>query len=491
MSIARDLSGLLESECTIERLTVEGDRAVASVSHEGFVQRWFLVKTEAGWRFGDYEESDVGLRLSDILGAGGKAFDKLTDAIDAYRDCEWSDAIEALPSCGRLAPVLHPVWFAVYADALSELEYGRAALVVAADVKAEIPGVHTTRARAYNTIGEPERALACARKAIAIVGNQTEACYEAGRALLALGRAKEAEAMHLAGLAAYPWNGENVLGLFRALPRERKKVAAPHLLAIPSWFGWIAQELVDAEDWDALAAALEAYRGAKPGDPEVREFTIELRIGREEYAEAAGDILGFLPGVEDADDRKRWAEKYLDAMHSACEPLLGYERLSARDRDLAWSSLAASLADTGEVDDLRKLLALRRTLPEPGAAMAIWEVELAWIANRFEEVDLLVQEKARAIRASGDYEAGRAFRRQIRSLLRLKKLAEALEKAKALDDELYLCMAHAALGETKEAIAAFEEGVRWGHDPADFFKDDDAGPLLRDKAYDALRKKYR
>ena len=60
----------------------------------------------------------------------------------------------------------------------------------------------------------------------------------------------------------------------------------------------------------------------------------------------------------------------------------------------------------------------------------------------------------------------------------------------ALPFALHLCMAHAALGQTDEAIAAFEEGVRRGREPADFFADDDAGPLLRDEAYDALRRKY-
>ena len=235
------------------------------------------------------------------------------------------------------------------------------------------------------------------------------------------------------------------------------------------------------------SAALEALSSA---DEEVRRLGVELRIGRGEYAEAAGDILGFLAGVEDADERKEWAGTYLRAMHLASEPLLGYERLSPPDRDIAWSGLAASLADGRGVDGLRKLVAIRRDLAEPGAALAIWEVELAWMTRRFEDVDRLVKEKARVIRASGDDEAVRPFHRQIRSLLRLKRPTDALEPAMALDDTLYLCMVYAALGQTIEAVAQFERGVYWGREPADFFKDEDAGPLLREEAYDALRKKY-
>jgi hypothetical protein len=234
---------------------------------------------------------------------------------------------------------------------------------------------------------------------------------------------------------------------------------------------------------------LDAMRKKDPEEPQLATYEARLLLGRREYRQAAEKILAFLPGQTE-EGRRRWAESYLYAMLQLNEPFQGYEKLTAGDRNLAWSGFAARLADAERFDDLEKLLAKRKALEDPGAALPIWEIELLWGKKQYEDVAARVQRSSGALRRIDDRASWRPFDRDLRSLLHLKRTSDLVARAEERKSSFWLFMAYAAAGETQKAVAAFEAAMEKGYDRERFYADADVGPLLLKGPFEALRKKY-
>jgi hypothetical protein len=494
--IASSLGGILQSPCTLRKIRFEKDRrrAVAVVDHGNWVQRWFLVRGEDRWRYYDFEFVDWGLRFSD----GQNLPKPLQEAFNQYDGEEYRTAIRLLRKIEvqGLPETVQAFRHYLLARALWNVDDNEDALGACSEVaklKVDLPGVHLLRAKAAYDAGEYDQAEPAARAYLAAFGEDAEGYYALGQALRKLDRRQEAVEAHLQGLKADDGSGGNVMGLLLALPDGRKKEAVPHfhkLYATAEWFDWIAYGLNESEDWAALATLLDAVREKHADHPQFAPNEARLALGRKRYREAAERILALLPSRTD-EDRGGWARSYLGAMVQLNEPFQGYERLNGEERDLAWPWLAGSFADAKRFDDLEKLLGLRRKLDEPGATLPVWEIELLWGRKKYEEVAARVHESSDDLQRIEADAAWRPFDRDLRSLLRLKRIDDLLARLKERENPpFYLFMAYAAAGETQEAVEAFEAAIEKGAKPAKFYADPDAGPLLRSEAFQALREKY-
>lgn len=493
--IASYLGRLLRTPCTVRkiRFTADRQRATAIVDHGGYVQRWFLVRGRDRWRYYDFEMLDWGLRFSD----GENLPQGIQEGFNWYQGEKYRKAIRLLRKfdASDEPKTVRAFRLFLIAESLYRLDDNDEALEACAAVdklEVDLPGLHLLRARAAHDAGKYDQAEPAARKYLDAVGDDTEGYYALGRALRELKREKGAIEAHLAGIKVDVNDGTNVAGLLRALPDDRKQEAVAHfdkLNAPAEWFRWIAWVLSDDEDWAALAVLLEAMRKKDPEEPQLATYEARLAMGRKDYRKATGLILALLPSQME-EDRRDWAESYLYAMLQLNEPFQGYEKLTAGDRDLAWSGFAGRLADADRWDDLERLLAKRKALENPGPALPIWEIELLWGRKQYAEVVARVHESSPVLRELEDRAAWRPFEREVRSLLRLKKTQELLARARERKNPFWLFMAHAAAGETKEAVAAFEQAMSDGVEPARFYEDPDMGPLLLSGAFEALRKKY-
>ena len=493
--IASYLGSLMRTPGTVRSIQFAADRqrAIAIVDHGGYVQRWFLIRGPDRWRYFDFEMLDDSLLFSD----GENLPPGLREAFNQYQGEELRKAIRLLRAfrAQDLPKTVQAFRLCLLARALYRLDKNEDALAACAKIDklgVDLPGMHLLRAKAANDAGKYEQAEPAARAYLAAVGGDTEGYYSLGRALRELDRTKEAIEAHLAGLKVDVNDGPNVAGLFRALPDDRKQEAVAHfekLNAPMQWFRWIAWTLSDDEDWPALAALVDVMRKKDAGHPDFAPYEARLVYGREQYREAAALILALLPSRTE-DDRQGWVESYLFSKLQLKEPLGGYKKLTAADRDLAWSWFAGALVDADRFDSLEKLLANRRQLDEPGAALPIWEIELLWGRKKYAEVAARVHKSSASLREIEDRAAWRPFDRDLRSLLRLKKIPDLLARAQERKNPFHLFLAYAAAGETEKATEAFEEAMKKGRDRERFYADPDAGPLLLSGAFEALRKKY-
>jgi hypothetical protein len=321
------------------------------------------------------------------------------------------------------------------------------------------------------------------------VGEDAEGCHQLGRSLYWLKRRPEAAAAHLRGLKADPYDGDNLLALFRALPDDGKAPAVEHFLKLEpltEWFSYLAWHLDDDEEWASLEALIEAYRKGHADDPLVAKYEAATAAGRGRHAEAAPLLLAVLPKC--GEDRANFACRYVLSMDELKKPLEGYEQLSPEDKDLAWSYLASLLAYGKDAAKLDALLAKRRDRPD--APLAIWEIELRWLRKEYAEIDALFRMHADEIRGCEDRARWRPADRRIRSFLRLGKPAEALAPAREYDDPGLLFAVYAALKRTEEASGALEGGLAGKRKYAAFEEDEDAGPLLAGEAFAGLRAEH-
>jgi tetratricopeptide (TPR) repeat protein len=133
-----------------------------------------------------------------------------------------------------------------------------------------LAGAMLARAGVCNVLGEHDRALEFAQRAEERVGPHPSAAYERTVALRALDRRDDAVKAALTGLADEPQHTPLVIELVLALPDGRKDEVGKHLLrldGVDEEVVDVAEACVDEEDWSAVAAIAEAYRGRRPDSP--------------------------------------------------------------------------------------------------------------------------------------------------------------------------------------------------------------------------------
>jgi tetratricopeptide (TPR) repeat protein len=279
-----------------------------------------------------------------------------------------------------------------------------------------------------------------------------------------------------------------VIELVLALPDGRKDEVGKHLLrldGVDEEVVDVAEACVDEEDWSAVAAIAEAYRGRRPDTPlsAFYEGRAQLARGRTEDAVASFERARDRAGTDA--ERGVYEEWFYAAGVAAGRALEQFEQ--ARDVEGAFRAIASELADTGDYATLATLVARYEKSSGGGGALHLWNAVLALRDGRSAHALALVDEHADAMREAAGQAAWRVEDVQVRALVRLGKID--LARAHAKSPVLRLLVA-AASGVPAAAIPSFGAALDEGEQLEDLYADRDLGPLLRAEAMAPLREKF-
>jgi hypothetical protein len=203
--------------------------------------RFWLCRGPTGWKIYDFEDADGGPRCTQAAAAAVAAGASTLSAPGWSASAQRFTTINAALSHGdydvaaREVLQLDGAGFPAQYEALRLVTRGmvsahvgnpQAALVFydkAEGVRSDLPGLHLLRAACFNVLGEPEKALASAKRHLDLFGEDARAYFEIGRAYERLGYPEVAEAAYQRGLNDDPGSRDNM----RALDRLREPPMPP------------------------------------------------------------------------------------------------------------------------------------------------------------------------------------------------------------------------------------------------------------------------
>ena len=311
--------------------------------------RWWLRKTDTGWKAYDYEDLDTGLRTSTTIGllvsnpaqaaSVGSFGEGIAGGAKALLEGDGKAAeaaLAAIPSSG-LPPPLDAVRCLLMGNAVrlqGRYDEAFAFFAQAEALNPDVPAVHQARAAAYNALGRHEEALASLEKYERVLGPDETLYEHRGAALLGLKRPAEAAEAYRKGLDDTPDSWANLAGLAAALPAGDKVELAQRFAKVTRHqdvFRAVAGDVISKDDADALAALVPAYRRTPAGavDPYADYYEGGEMLLRGQYEEAAriiADVRPKMPARDqplmDSELRRALLElgRYTDAYRAASSP---------------------------------------------------------------------------------------------------------------------------------------------------------------------------
>ncbi|HEY3789628.1 MAG TPA: hypothetical protein VGL71_12280 [Urbifossiella sp.] len=374
-----------------------GEAVVIAIHHEGegtdatrLKMRWWLVaQAGGGWKIYDFEDLDMGMRISVAIGsmATPETIDQLAANPDRFKaavaDLRLAmaelflrkDAEEAEKALARCRLVKLPDLLA----ALRELVEGALLLqredAVGALKRLEtsdrllpgMPVVKLLKAACFNRLERYEEALAEARGYIEELGLDPLALGQAGLALEALGRDEEARDSFRKGLDEDADDEGCLHGFRRTLPVERKSELAERVARCKKpteQFDSLLREARNDGDDAAVKALLAWLRKTTPGDPRVRTEDLRELVRAKKFPEAAAALRKYLIAAK-PDDRAVLRNAYLFAMIEAGKPVEAYTAIPDGHAVDAFRTIAFELEDSledGEEEDLSPAASQLRAL---------------------------------------------------------------------------------------------------------------------------------
>src|SRR5581483_9835401 len=121
-------------------------------------------------------------------------------------------------------------------------------------------------------------------------------------------------------------------------------------------------------------------------------------------------------------------------------------------------------------------------------------LELRWLKQDYEGALRLLTERREDVFSQPPYR-WKAKEYQVRCLVKLKRYDEAIRAAdeivkKRLGDRLLLVLAHAARGDVPQTITAMGNQGKDTFFVQHCYQDDDLGPILKSKQFQAFRAKF-
>jgi len=240
-----------------------------------------------------------------------------------------------------------------------------------------------------------------------------------------------------------------------------------------------------------LAALLEEHLKTHPDDPMRDYFKGELHFLRGDFAKAEQVFATALAGP---DSREAiWLPGGLyRARIKLGQTVRTYEEFGPGKA--VFESLASYCVSSKNPEELQALLDAYDKKNPDEANHAIWEVEILFLKSDYDAALDLLRKNKDGLFSKVGYRA-KAISKVVRSLINLKKNAEAIREAedahkKRTVDSITYVLAYAAAGDVKKTIDVMQRNVRDRFFVEDCYCDSDLGPLLRSDAFAEFRKRW-
>ena len=283
--------------------------------------RWWLVRDGDRFRAYDFENLDLAMRTSTMIGVGfqtGQSSPGLLAELQQLLTASQSAVegnvepalatLEGLDDAG-LPPVIEAFRLSIIAGLRVDRREFTAALTAAErawKLNDDMPYMHLVLASCHTGLGRYEQALGHAEDYAALLGKDADYYVEVGDAQRGRGEPDLAEAAYRAGLADDRQSGMSVLGLLRLLPPERRDEVLPDYRALEDldeWFAAFAERLLQLQEPDTLRGLIEMHEGVQPDDENLGYYRDELA------ALAEGNRVSDRPRPSGAKRRTSWVSR--------------------------------------------------------------------------------------------------------------------------------------------------------------------------------------
>jgi tetratricopeptide (TPR) repeat protein len=386
--------------------------------------RWWLTRRTGSWKVYDYEDLDVGMRVSTTaasmaqLGAArldeiGRAANALGEAGQALAANNIAAAEAQLKSMPRnLSPRLEALRLLL--TGIIHLHHNRnqeglESLDAAKRFHADMPIADYLRGLAFNRLQKWEEAMKCLNEYRALLGDDDDVCRELGDALRGLGRFKEAAIEYRKSLDFDPQDADAFAGFLRVLGQgDKMDDVGPRFVKLNDWrehFDVFAADCEQRVFPELLHQLVLTMRNLDPSYPPVDFYgaLVEARLRRP--PEAVRLIREALRKQPDENQRKEYSRRFLTVMAACGHYKEAYPVVV--DAHEAFRVLAAETLKMYRLDDLKALLALHRTKHADDPLLLLYQAEIHLRERRYAEANRLFNEAAQK---SVDPEALQSFR---------------------------------------------------------------------------------
>ena len=356
------------------RFIAEHDEAVVYVSHSAGEDdrckiRWWLKRRNGAWRVYDFEDLDIGLRATHIMGSlfvgemkatpWNRRYSELLSASPLMEDEKYDECVALLTDlAGAGFPPPLESW-RLFMLASAEVSAGLDEEALGHLDQAEqrglnLPMVPRLRATVYFDMGEYEKVVEQGGKFESMLGNDADVHRTVGEALLRLNRQSEAAAAFRKALSDDPDSVDNLSGLCRALGTDGIDEIRAALKAITDRgeaFSRIAPWLYDNYQVGALEAINAAMADVDPDHPFLAFYQGISYWQRRKYDSAAASFKASLAQSPDEEERRNRLTWYRLSMLNDGKGVLAYgEAADSADARTAYLEMARWLVDE-DVED--------------------------------------------------------------------------------------------------------------------------------------------
>jgi len=267
------------------------------------------------------------------------------------------------------------------------------------------------------------------------------------------------------------------------------------LLAFPgdkAWaFDYLAEGLLDDEEWVKLISLVEFYRETGADDIALLYYSGKTNAWNGWTDDAEADFEKGLERAKTLADRVRFREAFIENRYESKKGLTAYGKFEPR-RKTFWQ-LARLYAEDEDAEGLTSLLLLHAEADPEDDSLHYWRMEIAWLERDYEAV-AAIHEKHRRTIYGREGDRWRPEDRIVRALAREGKHEAALAEARVVDerggDPWYETVVWAVKGDEGKVFLGLAGILEAGFDLDDVYADIDLGPALRGEKLAKVRERY-
>jgi hypothetical protein len=255
-------------------------------------------------------------------------------------------------------------------------------------------------------------------------------------------------------------------------------------------FEMLAAMLIDRKKDKELAALVEEHGRGGAGDPLLGYYRGELYLLRGEAEKAEKEFAGY---AAKAPPEEQWRAG-LGLRRARVKAGKAAEACREGKGELdVFEALAFLCLQEKDARQLQGLIDAQRKARPDTVSLAVLELEVRWLTKDWQGVLMLLDENPGDVFFMPQY-LGKAEDYRVRSLVRLKRTADAVREAEAVKQRrgpwVGLVLAHASTGDVRRTMAVVESlpSRSWLLGPC--YQDPDLGPLLRSEAFRSFREKF-